>query len=230
MPAVFLIAFAIWIAALRIPMKILLLVVFGPQADGWNSPLIDIIPEALILAPLLIAVHRYVILGETARGFPIPPADRYWSFAGCAIAFSFAIQAPNAAVSAMMMEQAVSGTALILLAFLAGAIPPLLLLPTLLVFPAAAIDAPRGKAWRAGISHYWRLLYTMVLAGLPALAITFAMIYVLTVLVRNEILPPLWGSLLAFVIGAVKTMFFGSVFSAAVSRLYRSFTGMDARA
>ena len=34
------------------PMKILLLVVFGPEADGWNSRLIDIIPEALILAPL----------------------------------------------------------------------------------------------------------------------------------------------------------------------------------
>ena len=50
MPAAFLITFAVWIAALRIPMKILLLVVFGPEADGWNSRLIDIIPEALILA------------------------------------------------------------------------------------------------------------------------------------------------------------------------------------
>ena len=228
MPAAFLITFAVWIAALRIPMKILLLVVFGPEADGWNSRLIDIIPEALILAPLLIAVHRYVLLGETAHGFPIPPADRYLSFAGCAIAFEIAIHVPIAAISAMSATASIPRISLIPLSFIAGAILPLLLLPTLLVFPAIATDAPQVKAWRVGIRHYWRLFYTMLLAWLPAPAITLATLYVLRSLIE---ISPLWVSLLAFAtISAAASVFFGAVFAAAASRLYRSFTGMDARA
>ncbi len=241
MPAVFPIAFAAVTAMEAIPLKILF-----PEMPGvspWPPFLARmsflISAKALILAPLLIAVHRYVILGETVRGFPIRPAGRYLRFVACAAVFEIAIQLPIEAISVKMLEQAVSGTAsvppivLIPLAFIVAAIAPLLLLPTLLVFPAIAVDAPEVKAWREGIRHYWRLFYTMVLAWLPLPVIEVSYL----VLVRTGTLPPpledtlsplTAGSAAITVLSCAMTVFFGAVFAAAVSRLYRSFTGVDA--
>jgi len=228
-----------------IPVEVLFPQTFGAGGSHWISILIGMaysIPKSFIVAPLLIAVHRYVILGETTRGFSIHPAGRYLSFAGCAIAFEIAIEAPAVAIQAFALPVKLTAIAagfppviaLVLLPVIATMIVPLLLLPTLMVFPAIAIDAPRVKAWRKGIRHYWRLCYTMALAWLPAIAIFMSYLAVMRVLIGTLPLlakdPPLAFLISSTVFSGAMTVFLGAVFAAAVSRLYRSFTGMDARA
>jgi hypothetical protein len=59
--------------------------------DRWNSwiPLIEIgsyIVQAVLLSPLAIAVHRFVLLGERTNRYPLEPgSSRYLRFVGFAI-------------------------------------------------------------------------------------------------------------------------------------------------
>ena len=237
MPVVFLDTLVGMFVIEAIAVKFLSAETSGAGASQWKLELASMalaIPEAFILAPLLIAVHRYVILGETARGFSIRPARRYLSFVAYAIVFQIAIEAPIAAISVQITDQVAIAAAfvplaLILPVLIAAVIVPLLLISTLTVFPAIAIDAPRAKAWREGIRHYGRLFYTMALASLLALLPVFAIGMGYAVLMEDEILPPPDSLPLTFAtISAAASVFFGAVFAAAVSRLYRSFTGIDA--
>ena len=69
----------------------------------------------------------------------------------------------------------------------------------------------------------------MMLATLLALLPVFAIGMGYAVLMEDEILPPPDSLPLTFAtISAAASVFFGAVFAAAVSRLYRSFTGIDA--
>jgi hypothetical protein len=246
MPSLFLITFAAVTAVYAIPVESLFLETSGARASRWDSHLarmtFAISEEAFILAPLLIAVHRYVILGETTRGFSLSPADRYLRFVSNAIVFGIATEVVGIfmqfKVLTALAATSLPTTVFLLLLPIAAASVPLLFLPMLVAFPAIAIDAPRVKALREGIRHYRTLFYTMLLAWLPALAILMAIAASYFLLMLNGTLPrPRAGALSAFtmssaamdVFSGAMTVFFGAVFAAAVSRLYRSFTGMDAR-
>ena len=62
-------------------------------------PVISIVSgvvQAILLAPLAIAVHRFVILGETANRYPLEPASsRYLRFVGFAILVKILWQIPS---------------------------------------------------------------------------------------------------------------------------------------
>lgn len=136
--------------------------------------------ESFLLAPLGIAIHRYLLLGEVTRGYALQLADHrflrffYFSFAlallqtilffVATLAFPVAFDSPASASE--MNEIGLAAAGAIILGILA------VTARLILVYPAAAIDAPGanwGDAWRATSGHFWTVALIFTLIGLPLL-------------------------------------------------------------
>jgi hypothetical protein len=133
------------------PTRRLLLSFIGQCARGF------------LLTPYLIAVHRLIILGETAKAYTFTPRElRFRVFFGWTLALQVVsmlpafiirwVPAPTRSHSWMML--------LITLSILAA------LLRLSIVFPAAAVDSP-GATFEAAMAdtkgHAWRILLVTAL-------------------------------------------------------------------
>jgi hypothetical protein len=218
MPAVVGIAFALYLA-----------MSFGlsaintgpdPVTGGPWLPIISIgasIVQAVLLAPLAIAVHRLVLLGETTSRYPLEPnSSRYLRFVGFAILVKFLWLIPSTFESLLPVVSFIASvlfiTALIMVVRRA------------ILFPAIAIDAP-GATWSNARldtkGSSWRVAFIFVLTGLPVLVIRVPLAW-LWLLAAPQPKSSLGSFLFFYVIDAVIAIAALCAYAAAASHIYQT--------
>jgi hypothetical protein len=179
--------------------------------------------QALLLAPLAIVVHRYVLLGEVTDRYPLDPSStRYMRFVSFAILIKLLgvilgiIEAfmpdprQNPGLAAM-----IGITMLVLLVVIV-----IVVVRRAILFPAIAIDAP-GATWtnarRDTKGSSWRAFFIFVCVAVPAIIISVPLWYVM---LRSGFSA---GSRLMFaIVGSVVEIPTLCAFAAAASHIYQA--------
>jgi hypothetical protein len=122
------------------------------------------IVSSLLLAPLAIVVHRYVLLGEVTTRYPLDPFNaRYLRFVGFAVLLKILWSLPT-------INQGYGVGALGLVISALFIIIVIVTVRRAILFPAIAIDAP-GATWsnarRDTKGSSWRVAFIFVLVALP---------------------------------------------------------------
>jgi hypothetical protein len=185
-------------------------------------PVISIVSgvvQAILLAPLAIAVHRFVILGETTNRYPLEPAsNRYLRFVGFAILVKILWLIPSTIQSLIPADSGLAGVVGIP-AFVLAITVVIIVVRRAILFPAIAIDAP-GKARLDTKGSSWRVAFVFVVTALPILVINGLLAWLWFSGLTPEAQPSA-GSLLFFsVIGAVIAIPALCAFAAAASHIY----------
>jgi hypothetical protein len=139
--------------------------------------------EAFVLAPIAVAVHRYILLGDTTRGIVSLRTPHTQLFAAWLIALqiaSYLFVLPAYLIS--------NSPALLILVVLGLIIPSVIVGVRLsLVFPAIAIDAPlhgvasrAAASWRQTRRRFWLIVGSGILAALPLVLIQLVVIFAKT--------------------------------------------------
>jgi hypothetical protein len=130
--------------------------------------------EAFLITPVLLASHRFVILGETTQHYGRAlTAPRFWRFFLLSAAIVAMLFVPVLVTRWRLLPDEISSLALVagILAFVAVS----LLLS--LMFPAIAVDAP-GTSIRNAVGdlwgNVWHIFWVGVIAMLPLLLATMA--------------------------------------------------------
>ena len=194
-------------------------------------PIISIgasIVQAVLLSPLAIAVHRFVLLGEEANRYPLEPkSGRYLRFVGFAILVKILWLMPNtieSLIPAARDNNPDLATGLKFLAFVLVITVVIVVVRRAILFPAIAIDAP-GATWsKARLDtkgSSWRVAFVFILTALPLLVINGLLAWLWLLLTPPA--QPSPGSLLFFsVIEAVIAIPALCAFAAAASHIYRA--------
>jgi len=196
--------------------------------------LVSALIASLALAPLAIAIHRFILLGETTSSYRVELGQRrfrrfaFYTFLLNLIAltpaffgiFFLATIKLLPAVAAALLGLGIG------VIEIAGAIVLLVLLVRLtLLFPAVAVDAPRAgwnRALDESSGHFWRILSALLLTGLIGILVFIAAAIVQAMggfLMLHGHLAP--GALVAGIGRAATSVLMASVFVAAASLLYR---------
>jgi hypothetical protein len=186
------------------------------------------IVQAVLLAPLAIAVHRFVLLGEKANRYPLEPKNsRYLRFIGFAMLVKILWLIPStieSLVPAARENNPNLADGLGFAGFVLIITVIIIVVRRAILFPAIAIDAP-GATWsKARLDtkgSSWRVAFVFVLTGLPPLVINLLLYWLWYPL------PPQAqrgaGSFLIFsVIGAVVAIAALCAFAAAASHIYQA--------
>jgi hypothetical protein len=159
---------------------------FGRASGGTGRQLAELALTAgliFLLVPFLIAVHRFILLGEQqARYLVEPKSPRTLRFFGSWVVLSLVAFVPvMIAIAALAAARLLDWWYWIL-------ILPLVLLPIALclrmtlLFPAIAVDAP-GATWLNAYhdtrGHSWGIFLIYLTAGIPAIVIGAVMHLVL---------------------------------------------------
>jgi hypothetical protein len=133
------------------------------------------IVQSLVLTPLAIAVHRYVLLDEVTQHYALNLADqRFQRFFG----FAVATQALWACIAIWFILGFVFGAPMLFVclaaALVTGIVVVNVILSIVILFPAVAIDAP-GVGWRNAMDdskgHAYRIFWAFVLGLVPMFAL-----------------------------------------------------------
>jgi hypothetical protein len=151
-------------------------------ANAWLFRIFEVPFDAFISAPLAVAIHRLILLGETTPGIISLRRNYQWSFFAWLCLFTF-------------IERAMSYSA----ASLAGIASSLILVIPFaifsakfaMLFPAVAIDSP-SESWRARLTTSWRLMdgnfwlfiRAILIAIVPLLLVIFLSAVILMFVVR----------------------------------------------
>lgn len=155
--------------------------------------------EAILLAPVCIAIQRFVMFDEITPAYRLPVGERaFWLFAGWLFAlkvllglpvdFLGVLQSVNASLVADMLAYIVAVVAAIAVA-----------LRLTILLPAVAADAPGATlahAWADGKGQVLRLFAVFFLPLLPWLVVSMAGVYMLGRDVMVVGSPPMMPSLL----------------------------------
>jgi hypothetical protein len=184
------------------------------------------IVQAVLLAPLAVAVHRFVLLGEITNRYPLDPgSSRYLRFVGFAILVKILWLIPST-IQTLILGPAKDNPALaaglgilVLVLFITVVI---IVVRRAILFPAIAIDAP-GATWSNARldtkGSSWRVAFIFVLTALPIMVIGGPLYW----LVLGQQAQPSTGSWLFFsVIGAVVGVPALCAYAAAASHIYRA--------
>lgn len=158
-----------------------------PEEDlAWNVQIIGFVSgliQGLLLTPVAIAVHRFVLLGELTPRYTLNLSDpRFMRFFYFTVVFQLILTVPS---MLMMLGTEAGGTAgvvlvlIFLVMFIAAIIASLRML---ILFPAIAVDAP-GADWKKAMAdtrgHTWRVFFIALLTGIPAFALIILIQYLL---------------------------------------------------
>ncbi len=223
MPGVIAVAFAIMIGISLVSLAILP-DAYAVAASPWAAviSIVFSIIEALLLAPLAIVVHRYVLLGEATARYPLDPSStRYMRFVSFAILVKLLGVIPGVVDGFAPNRQQYPGLAMafgvaILVLFV---VVTVIVIRRAILFPAIAIDAP-GASWSnarrdtKGVS--WRVAFIFVCAALPAMIVGIPLWYLLY---KGGF--SVGSGLMFAVISAVVEIPTLCAFAAAASRVYR---------
>jgi len=131
--------------------------------------------QAFLLTPFLIAVHRFIILGETERYTLAPAERRFQLFFLWSIALSLLAWVPPFLIYNIPLRATPGvGIAFGLGGFVYVVFAIIISLRLIVLFPAIAVDAP-GATWRNAMADTkgsaWRILFIGLLASLPLIGI-----------------------------------------------------------
>ena len=194
---------------------------FGIPESSTPVNILAQVMQAFLVTPYLIAVHRFIILGEGTQNygaqFREPRFRRFfaWSIALSAIWWA-----------ALWFEWLPKGFLAIVVIILAIVVALVLSLRVIVLFPALAVDAP-GTSWKNAIAdtkgRAWRIFLIFLLAGLP---IFVADIVVLMAAVWEGIFEagrlPLRWMILGTALGGVAQFVYLTLAVVIASRLYES--------
>lgn len=144
-----------------------------PTDSGWTAAVValaslcTLVFQSLTVAPLAIAIHRFVLLGERSPLLPVVPLGRVLRFAGWLIALGVASSIP-----ALLNLVPLPGATLVGFAILI--VVTVVLMRLTLLFPAVAVQAPGEPArlgWRETRWQFWRIFAVLFVTGLPALLV-----------------------------------------------------------
>ena len=177
---------------------------------------------SFLLTPLLIAVHRFILLDEVTSGYPIEPGNpRFLRF----FAWSFGLTAAVAVFDFLTTKVNDLIPILIVLAlFFVGVVFALRLV---ILFPAIAVDSP-GATWRSALrdskGYAWRIFWILLLASLPALAVVLIAIAGVGYTIGLDLAAARASApfkIFSVVAYAAATAFLPAVYVAVASRLYQ---------
>jgi hypothetical protein len=179
--------------------------------------------QALLLAPLAIVVHRYVLLGEVTDRYPLDPSStRYMRFVSFAILIKLLGAIPGAIESFVPHSSTnpdltiVTGIVMVVLLVIIAVI----VVRRAILFPAIAIDAP-GATWsnarRDTKGSSWRAFFIFVCVALPAVIISIPLWYVM---LRSGV--GAGGRLMFAIVGSVVEIPTLCAFAAAASHIYQA--------
>jgi hypothetical protein len=220
MPFVF---FGVLVATLILSAVSVVLLPDDPKAWGVNvyyQVAIENVLNAFIMTPMIIAIHRFVLLGEVTR-FYLPNVfrRRFLHFFGLCLVY-------QAAILAVGLPLALFGThAIPIIATIFLAIGCIWMgTRIILVFPAAAIDAP-GASFRNAFSDSrgagGPIFVTLLFIGLLIGVIEIGVRLLIEILVGATTIRG-WLYLLNMSIAQVVTL---AAFAVAASRIYQGLAG-----
>jgi hypothetical protein len=190
----------------------------APRATPFRAAfgLLEDIITSIIPAPLMLTVHRFVLLGES-RG-PLSNVRRLALFATYLLGVRLLSEVPLN-IEGAVRPDTVSQVVVLILTFAASIVT----IRLLLTYPAAALDraAPLFASWTLTRGHWWYVTFIMICGWLPLMILDAAILYGC-----YEIRPQLvFGVKLVvgvFLCTATKPLYIASG-AALVSELYRKF-------
>lgn len=212
---------AVTLAAFILLVMFTIATILGPldraSPQGLLFELAYAIAWSFLLTPVLIAVHRFILLDETARHYRPGDGRRFVRFFVWSLAINLVLVMP----ATLSDQLADTEPALPLVILIVAVIMALFALRLTVLFPAIAVDAA-GATWRHAYDdtrgHVLRILGTFVLAWLPFLAAG-------AVLSRSLPLPgsepEVAGVASAAVVYAALSLFQAALFVAIASGFYR---------
>ena len=229
MPAVASIAFVLYLA-MSLTISAINVSPYSLVDSLW-LPIVSVgasVVQAALLAPLAIAVHRFVLLGENANRYPLEPkSSRYLRFVGFAILVKILWLIPSTIESLLPAARDIDpdvATGLRIVAFVLVIAIVIILVRRAILFPAIAVDAP-GATWSKArldtMGSSWRVAFVFVLTALPILAINGLLAWFWLPLTPQAQLNS--GSFLFFsAIEAVIAIAALCAYAAAASHIYRA--------
>jgi hypothetical protein len=149
-----------------------------PTAQGsLGLSLLVSLAQAFAVTPYLIAVHRFVILGNVTPRYALQPAERrFQRFFGWSVVLLLISSVPLLLTQLLPVAMAVQ----VILLFVVLIIVAVLTLRITILFPAVAVDAP-GANWRNAIAdtrgYALRIFIVGLLAVFPLLALAGLLVY-----------------------------------------------------
>lgn len=149
------------------------------------SGILSNIVQAFVLAPLAIAVHRYVLLGEVTPHYALDASNpRYMRFVGFAILVKLLMAIPGLIFVLAAIFSAVHGAAAI--AGIAGLVASIAVgivaLRRTILFPAIAVDAA-GATWSNArndtMGNSWRIAFILFCVMIPVLVLSLLLYFAL---------------------------------------------------
>jgi hypothetical protein len=196
------------------------------EADlAWSGQVLHSVSALLqgfIVTPIAIAVHRFVLLGEIADRYHLGVREpRFVRFFLFTIVFQISLTVPLVLSIAAAHAEGDTGLALFHIALVALVLAAMIVLRTLILFPAIAIgaaDASWINAMADTHGHTWRVLFIVILTIVPFLLILVLFDFVLEPYARD------WktGIGMAFC-NAISGVFLLSVYAAVGSKLFTAY-------
>lgn len=124
------------------------------------------------LTPFFIAIHRFIVLGETTTQYVLQPRDpRFLRFFGWSLFLSLLLLIPGLLVP-LSGKDASGFMVAVITALMVGFL--FVVVRSILLFPAIAVDAP-GATWSNAFSdtrgYFWRITGILLVAMAPAIVI-----------------------------------------------------------
>jgi hypothetical protein len=174
--------------------------------------------QGFLLTPAAIAVHRFVLFGEREASYRLEPANpRFRRFFFFTVVLQIFIAIPIALVGVMSFARGSLAPDVILAVF--GLFTAIVMLRTLILFPAIAADAPGAdlsNAARDSTGHSWRLLFIVIAVAIPMIVVYLPTFYGLRWLTG----PSLGGTVVRVVLETVETVLATAAYAAMASRLF----------
>lgn len=159
----------------------------------WLTNLVFAIANGVALTPFALAIHRFVLLGEVRDSYDFTPTEaRFQKFFLYAIGLEIVSAIPRIVGAATPIYLAW------LVHLILGIIAAIIVIRTVIVFPAIAVDAP-GAEWRNAMEdtkgHSWSVFLVLLCCAVPPAIVAivvlslFAASWVLSLIVAAIVVP-----------------------------------------
>ncbi len=186
--------------------------------------LVVTVVQGFLLAPVAIAMHRLVLLGELTAGYRPDPSDRrFMTFFVFSAVFQLMMDVPATLMALAGKGGGALGGIMMFVFFVVMIAAVIVALRVLILFPAIAVDAP-GAQWRNAYfdtkGHTWRVLGIVVLAALPALMVAMPLFF----LIGWPDGPGVGGGTLLAIVQSIVSVLMIAALAAAASRLFMAYS------
>jgi hypothetical protein len=197
----------------------------GPGLLSLLIGLIYAVVEGLLLTPLAIAVHRFLLLNEAKDGYRIDTQDpRFMKFFTFLAGLSVVMLIPRLIGDLLSSPMGPTGFSEFI-TFILAIVAVVILVRNVILFPAVAVDAP-GAEWRNAMAdtkgHSWRVFFILLCVVLPPAILAMILLVIFFVI-------PFIGWIIGVAIQAAFAVLIVAATAAAASRLYAAYANQLGR-